>query len=108
MKGRRVNENAAPRLRLGGSESRQDRVERGLRDALRVAKDVGFPEAQHCPAELFKLSSLLSIALNVGFDLRDPIGGVCPAGESGFARAPVAGMPEIAIAEDDHSSFGHE
>jgi len=88
--------------------ARQDRAECGLGDALRIAKDVGLPEAQHRPAELLERPSFLSIALNIGFDLGDPIRSVGTSGELGFARPPVAAVPEIAVAEDDDASFGDD
>jgi hypothetical protein len=66
---------------------------------LRIALDVGFPEADDLPAKPSQHTSALSVTPRVCVDFGDPVGRIRSLREGSLERWPPPSVPEVAVAE---------
>ena len=67
---------------------------------IRCGENLALPESQDKPTCGRELACAFSIALNVPFDLRDPIRSVVTGDEPAHALLEVTTVPEITVAKD--------
>lgn len=69
---------------------------------LRITVDVRLPKSYYTPASSPKATANAQVSLPITLYFRDPIRSISSSAQLPFKGAPVAPMPEIAIAEDGH------
>jgi len=76
-----------------------------LYDSVRAGKYVGLPEAKNHPTRFLQKLGVFDVALNIAFNLGDPVVRIRAIFQLCSALRPVSPMPEVAITEDRDLGF---